>query len=73
MDLEGELDCSSGYYMEDEDGILMKDVKRIHERWIRWFHTLLNAKSPTLDLNITEDLDQWLENTSLGIFPRCRS
>ena len=33
MDLEGELDCSTAY-MEDEDGIFVKDVKRIHERWV---------------------------------------
>ena len=72
MDLEGELDCRSAY-MGGEDGIFVKDVKRMHERWIRWFHTLLNAKSPTLDLDSTEGLDQWPENAPLGICPRCRS
>ena len=72
MDLEGGLDCNSAY-MDDEDGILVKDVKLIHERWIGWFHTLSNAKSPTLGLNFTESLDQWPENTLLEICPGCRS
>ena len=28
----------------------------IRERWVRWFHKLLNIKSPTLDLSIADDL-----------------
>ena len=32
-------------------------------------HTYINAKSPRLDPNIAEDLDQWPENMPLGIQP----
>ena len=45
----------------------MRDAERIRERWVRWFHTLLNAKSRRLDANIDEGLDQGPENTSLGV------
>ena len=48
--------------VKDENGVLLRDVELIRERWIRWFHTLLNAKSPRLDPNIAEGLDQWPEN-----------
>ena len=41
----------------------------IRERRIRWFHTLLNAKSPKLDPSIAERLDQWPENMPLGVQP----
>ena len=47
----------------------MRDVELIRERWVRWFHTLLNAKSPRLDPNIAEGLDQWPENMPLGVQP----
>ena len=33
------------------------------------FYTLLNVKSPKLDPNIAEGLDQWPENMSLGVQP----
>ena len=54
-------------YIEDEDGVLLRDVELIHERWIRRFHTLLNAKTPRLDPNIAVGLDQWPENMPLGV------
>ena len=41
----------------------------MREEWVRWFHTLLNAKLPRLDPNIAEGLDQWLENMPLGVQP----
>ena len=47
----------------------MRDVELIRERWVRWFHTLLNTKSPKLDPNITEALYQWPVNTPLGVQP----
>ena len=47
----------------------MRDVEVIRERWVRWFHTLLNTKSPKLGLNIGESLDQWPVNMSLGVQP----
>ena len=45
-------------YTKDENGILLRNAKLIRERWVRWFHTLLNAKSPSLDLKIAEGLNQ---------------
>ena len=57
MDLEGKRDRSSAY-VKDENDVLLRDVELIRERWVRWFHTLLNTKSPRLDPNIAEGLDQ---------------
>ena len=68
INLEGKRDRSSAY-VKDENGVLLRDVELIRERWVRWFHTLLNAKSPRLDPNIAESLDQWPENISLGVQP----
>ena len=68
MNLEGKRDRSSAY-VKDENGVLLRDAELIRERWVRWFHTLLNAKSPRLDPNIAEGLDQWPENISLGVQP----
>ena len=68
MNLEGKRDRSSAY-VKDENGVLLKDVELIIERWVRWFHTLFNAKSPRLDPNIAEGLDQWPENMPLGVQP----
>ena len=66
MNLEGERDRSSAY-VKDEYGVLLRNVELIRELWVRWFHTLLNAKSPRLDPNIAKGLDQWRENMSLGV------
>ena len=64
---EGKRDRSSAY-VKDESGVLPRDVKLIRERWARWFHTLLlNARSPRLDPNIAEGLDQWPEDMPLGV------
>ena len=68
MNLEGKRDHSSAY-VNDENGTLLKDVKLIRDRWVLWFDILLNAKSPRLDPNIAEGLDQWPENMPLGIQP----
>ena len=68
MNLEGKRDRSSTY-VKDENGVLLRDVELIRERWVRWFHTLLNAKSPRLDPNVAEGLDQWPENMPLGVQP----
>ena len=68
MDQEGKQDHSSAY-VEDENGIFLRAVELIRERWVRWFHTLLNAKSPRLEPNIAEGLDQWPENMPLGVQP----
>ena len=66
MNLEGKRDRSSAY-AKDENGILLRDVELMRERWVRWFHTLLDAKSPSLDPNIAEGLDQWPENMPLEV------
>ena len=42
MNLERKRDRSSAY-VKDEDGLFLRDVELIRERWVRWFHTLLNA------------------------------
>ena len=68
MNLEGKRDSSSAY-VKDENGVLLRDVELIRERWVRWFHTLFNARSPRLDPNIAEGLDQWPENMLLGVQP----
>ena len=68
MNLEGKRYRSSAC-VKDEKGVLLRDVGLIHERWVRWFHTLLNAKSTRLDPNIAEGLDQWSENMPLGVQP----
>ena len=56
-------------YVKDEDGVLLRDVEVVRERWVRGFHTLLNAKSPKFDPNIAEGLDQWPENMSIEVQP----
>ena len=66
--LEAKRDRSSAY-VKDKNGVLLRDVKLIRERWVRWFHILLNAKSPRLDPNIAEGLDQWPENMPLEVHP----
>ena len=68
MNLEGKQDRSSAY-VKGENGVLLRDVELIRKRWVRWFHTLLNAKSPRLDPNIAEGLDQRPENMPLGVQP----
>ena len=57
MNLEGKRDRSSAY-VKDENGVLLRTVELIRKRWVRWLHTLPNAKSPRLDPNIAEGLDQ---------------
>ena len=51
MNLEEMRDHSSTY-VKGENGVLCRDVELIRERWVRWFHTLVNAKSPRLGPNI---------------------
>ena len=48
---------------------ILTDVELIRERWVWWFHTLISAKSPRLDPNIAEGLDQWPENMPLEVQP----
>ena len=55
MNLEGKRERSSAY-VKDEEGLLL--IELIRDRWVRWFHILLNAKSPKLDLYIAEGFHQ---------------
>ena len=68
IEMKGKRDRSSAY-IKDEDGIFLRNVELIRERWVRWFHILLNAKFPKLDPNIAEGLDRWHQNTPLGVQP----
>ena len=68
MNLEGKRDRSSAY-VKDENGVLLRDVELIRERWVRWFHALLNAKSSRLDPSIAEGLDQLPEILPLRVQP----
>ena len=49
----------SSQYIKDEEGRLLRDNVLILERWVRWFHKLLNTKSPTLDPSIVDEFKQW--------------
>ena len=40
--------------VRDGRGRLLRDKGRIHERWVRFFRSLLNAKSDKLDSDISE-------------------
>ena len=68
MNLEGKRDHSSAY-VKDKNSVLLRDVELIRERWVRWLHTLLHAKSPRLDPNIAEGLYQWPKIMPLGVQP----
>ena len=68
INLEGKRDRSSAH-VKAENSVLLREVELIRERWVRWFRTLLNAKSPRLDPNIAEGLDQLPETMPLGVQP----
>ena len=68
MNLEGKRDRSS-VFVKNKDGVLLRDVEVIRKQWVRWFHTLLDTKSPQLDQNIAKGLAQWPENMPLGVQP----
>ena len=52
MDLEGRRIVNS-QYVKDEKGTLLRDPEAIRARWVRFFRTLLNAKSDDINLEIT--------------------
>ena len=69
MNLEGKRDRSSAY-VKDENGVFLRGVELINGQWVWWFHkSFLNAKSPRLDPNIAQGLDQWPGNMQLGVQP----
>ena len=55
--------------VRDEEGRLLRDKGRICERWVRFFRSLLNAKSDMLDLDIPKTLPHHPVTSALGIEP----
>ena len=55
--------------VRDEEGRLLRNKGRIHERWVRFFRSLLNAKSDMLDPDIPRRLSQHPVASALGIEP----
>ena len=68
MDVEGKRTFNS-QYINNEEGRLLRDNALIQERWVRWFHKLLNTKSPTLDPSIVDELKPWPPCRPLGDVP----
>ena len=58
MDVEGEPTFNL-QYIKYEEGRLLRDNALIRKRRVRWFHKLLNTKSPTIDPSIVDELKQW--------------
>ena len=56
-------------YVRDEKGGLLRDKGRIRERWVRFFRSLLNAKSNTMDTDILKRFPQQPVASALGIEP----
>ena len=55
--------------MKDAEGSLLRDMGFIRNRWVQWFSTSLNTKSPALDPNIVEELKMWPTCTPLDDLP----
>ena len=55
--------------VRDEERRLLRDKGRIRERWVRFFHSLLNSKSDMLDADIPKRLPQHPVASALGIEP----
>ena len=57
-------------YIRDEEGTLLRDNNLVNERWVRYFSTLLNTISPTIDQTVIEKIAQRPIALSLGDPPR---
>ena len=55
--------------VRDEGGRLLHDKGRIRERWVRFFHSLLNSKFDMLDPDTPKRLPQQPVASALGIEP----
>ena len=55
--------------IRNEGGRLLRDKACIRERWVRFFRSLLNAKSDMLDPDIPKRLPQHPVASALGIEP----
>ena len=53
--------------VRDEEGRLLRDKRRIRERWVRFFRSLLNSKFDMLDADIPKRLSQHPVASALGI------
>ncbi|CAB1120250.1 unnamed protein product [Ectocarpus sp. CCAP 1310/34] len=58
IDVEGKKSVTS-QNIKDEDGKVLRDPTFIRQRWARWFHKLLNTKSPTIDLHAADKVKRW--------------
>ncbi|CAB1103314.1 unnamed protein product [Ectocarpus sp. CCAP 1310/34] len=58
IDVEGKRSFAS-QNIKDEDGKVLRDPTYIRQRWARWFHKLLNTKSPTIDLHAAGKVKRW--------------
>ena len=56
-------------FITDEDGTLLRDKERIRKRSGGFFQTLLNKRSPKLDLTIAVLLPQLPLAPTLGVGP----
>ncbi|CAB1101616.1 unnamed protein product [Ectocarpus sp. CCAP 1310/34] len=54
IDVEGKRSSFTSQNIKDEDGKVLRDPTFIRQRWARWFHKLLNTKSPTIDLHAAD-------------------
>ena len=59
----------SEQFIMDEDGTPLRGKVRIRERWVGFFQTLLNKKSPKLDPTISALFPQRPLTPSLGDEP----
>ena len=65
----GETNKVESQCIHDEKGRLLRDKGRIRERWVRFFRSLLNAKSVMLDPDIPTRLLQQPVASALGVEP----
>ena len=56
-------------YVRDEEGRLLRDREGTSERWVRFFSSLMNAKSDMLDLDPLKRPPQQPVTSALGIKP----
>ena len=64
-----ETNKAESQYVHDEEGRMPRDKKRICERWVRFFRSLLKAKSDMLDPGIPKRLQQQPVASALGTEP----
>ncbi|CAB1111482.1 unnamed protein product [Ectocarpus sp. CCAP 1310/34] len=58
IDVEGKKSFTS-QNIKDEDGKVLRNPTFIPQLWARWFHKLLNTKSPIIDLHAADKVKRW--------------